>query len=99
MASCAVFTPDDFSAVGAYHAVQEAGLRIPDDISIIGYDGVIVSQLMTPRITTLQQDSYRLGQEAAKKLIELVERPKTALLDRILIPGKLIPGESVKNIV
>jgi DNA-binding LacI/PurR family transcriptional regulator len=96
--TCILF-PDDFSLAGGARAIQETGLRIPDDISIIGYDGVIVSQLMTPRITTLQQDSYRLGQEAAKKLIELVERPKTALLDRILIPGKLIPGESVKNIV
>ena len=74
-------------------------MKVPDDISVMGYDGVIVSQLMTPRITTLQQDTDSLGREAAKKLIELVERPKTALLDRIIIPGNLLPGESVKQLV
>ena len=96
--TCILF-PDDFSLAGGIRAIHEAGLKVPDDISVMGYDGVIVSQLMTPRITTLQQDTDSLGREAAKKLIELVERPKTALLDRIIIPGNLLPGESVKQLV
>ena len=96
--TCILF-PDDFSLTGGIRAIREAGLRIPDDISVMGYDGIITSQLMSPRITTLQQDTDRLGKEAAKKLIELIEKPKTALLDRILVPGKLLTGESVKNLV
>ena len=96
--TCILF-PDDFSLTGGVRAIQEAGLKIPDDISVMGYDGIITSQLMNPRITTLRQDTDRLGKEAAKKLIDLVERPKTTLLDRILIPGRLLMGESVKNLV
>lgn len=75
------------------------GLRIPEDISVIGYDGILMSQMMSPRITTLHQDTETLGTEAAKKLIELIEHPKTALLDRIIVPGELLEGESVSQIV
>lgn len=96
--TCILF-PDDFSLAGGVRAIHEFGLTIPDDISIIGYDGIITSQLMTPRITTLQQDTDNLGKEAAKKLIELIEKPRTTLLDRILVPGKLLPGESVRKLV
>ena len=96
--TCILF-PDDFSLAGGVRAIQEAGLRIPDDISVIGYDGIIVSQLMSPKITTMQQDTDRLGKEAAVKLIELIERPNTTLLDRIIVPGKLLKGDSVKKLV
>ena len=96
--TCILF-PDDFSLTGGVRAIRDAGLTIPDDISVMGYDGIITSQLMSPKITTLQQDTDRLGKEAAKKLIELIERPKTALLDRILVPGMLLPGESVRKLV
>ena len=94
-----IFFPDDFSLAGGIRAIQDCELHIPEDISVVGYDGIVISQLMSPKITTMQQDTDRLGTEAARKLIELIEKPKTALLDRILIPGKLLPGESVKNLV
>ena len=93
-----VFTPDDFSAVGAYHAVQEAGLRIPDDISIVGYDGIAVSQALFPRLTTIRQDTKTIGQQAAEELIALIETPKTTLIEKRLIEGKLIEGGSVLRI-
>ena len=96
--TCVLF-PDDFALLGGVRAIQEAGLTIPDDISVIGYDGIITSQIISPRVTTLRQDTGRLGKEAAKKLIELIEHPKTALLDRLIIPGELLPGESVSQIV
>ncbi|MBO6093450.1 MAG: LacI family DNA-binding transcriptional regulator [Oscillospiraceae bacterium] len=96
--TCILF-PDDFSISGGVRAIIEKGLHIPDDISVIGYDGILLSQLMNPKITTLHQDTYRLGTEAAKKLIELIEHPKTALLDRIIVPGELLPGGSVSQLV
>ena len=94
-----IFFPDDFSLSGGIRAIREKGLRIPEDISVIGYDGIMISQLMTPKITTMHQDTNRLGKEAAKKLIELIDHPKTALLDRIIIPGQFFPGESVGQLV
>ena len=96
--TCILF-PDDFSLSGGVRAILDRGLRIPKDISVIGYDGILMSQLMSPKITTLHQDTETLGKEAAKKLIALIEHPKTALLDRILVPGELMPGESVSQLV
>ena len=96
--TCILF-PDDFSLSGGVRAILERGLQVPEDISVIGYDGILMSQLMSPKITTLHQDTDRLGKEAAKKLIELIEHPKTALLDRIIVPGELLSGESVSQLV
>ncbi len=93
-----VFTPDDFSAVGAYHAIQEAGLRIPEDISVVGYDGIPISQALFPKLTTLKQDTKLIGQRAAQELISLIESPKTTLADKILIDGYLLEGKSVARI-
>lgn len=93
-----VFTPDDFSAVGAYHAVQEAGLRIPDDISVVGYDGIPIAQALFPKLTTLKQDTRLIGQRAAQELIDLIESPKTTLVDKILIEGHVMEGGSVARI-
>ncbi len=93
-----VFTPDDFSAVGAYHAVQEAGLRIPDDISIVGFDGIPMAQALYPKLTTLKQDTRLIGQRAAQELISLIESPKTTLIDKILIEGQVLEGGSVARI-
>ena len=96
--TCILF-PDDFSLTGGMNAILEMGLKIPEDISVIGYDGIITSQIVSPKITTLRQNTERLGKEAARKLIELIEHPKTALLDRIIVPGVLLPGESVRQLV
>ncbi len=96
--TCILF-PDDYSLTGGVQAIREAGLAIPEDISVVGYDGIITSQIVSPKITTLRQDTEALGKEAAVKLIELIEHPRTALLDRIIVPGELLPGESVKKLV
>lgn len=93
-----ILFPDDFSGIGGLGAIQEAGLRVPDDISVMGYDGINLARYITPRLTTYRQDTAVLGRTAAAKLVELIERPRTALLDRVLIPGALMPGESVKDL-
>ena len=53
---------------------------------------------MSPPLTTYRQDTQALGKTAAAKLIELIEKPRTALVDRILIPGRLVEGASVHAI-
>lgn len=53
---------------------------------------------MNPPLTTYRQDTQALGKTAAAKLIELIEKPRTALVDRILIPGRLVEGASVQAI-
>ncbi|MBE5995999.1 MAG: LacI family transcriptional regulator [Lachnospiraceae bacterium] len=90
-----ILYPDDFSYLGGLRALQEAEIRIPEEISTAGYDGIPIAGIISPKLTTLRQDTKTLGRSAAAKLIELIEHPKTALLDRIIVPGKLIEGESV----
>lgn len=94
--SC-ILMPDDFSALGGLNAIAEAGLRVPEDISVTGYDGINLSQILNPKLTTYRQNTAMLGKQAAVKLIELIEKPKTALLDRIIISGELIVGDSVRD--
>ncbi len=93
-----ILYPDDFSCFGGVNAIYERGLKIPDDISVAGYDGIRIARHFKPRLTTIVQDTKRLGEEAAKKLIDLIENPKTTLAEQIIVIGEVFPGESVAKI-
>ena len=93
-----IFFPDDYSSIGAVNAIHDLGLRIPEDISAVGYDGIALSQMLSPRLTTWQQDTKELGRLAAASLVELIESPKTAILDRHIVHGRLLEGESVSDL-
>ena len=93
-----IFFPDDFSFIGGFNAILEAGLRIPEDISAVGYDGIRLSEVISPRLTTWRQSTAELGREATARLVELIEHPKTALIDRYVVSGELLEGESVSDL-
>lgn len=93
-----IFFPDDFSFIGGANAISEAGLKIPDDISAVGYDGILLSEVVKPALTTWRQNTDELGREAAARLIELIEHPKTALIDRYVVSGRLLEGGSVADL-
>lgn len=95
--TCIVY-PDDTSLIGGRNVIVESGLRIPDDISIAGYDGIQMSQLLYPKITTIEQDTDAIGKEAAIRLIQSIENPKTALVERVVIEGILLKGQSVGQV-
>ena len=90
-----ILLPDDVSAYGAVEAIREAGLRIPYDISIAGYDGVLFDRLMSPRLTTVRQDADRIGREAAKLLIYNIENASQPRMEPVVIKGELVIAESV----
>ena len=90
-----VFISDDYAALGAYEAAADLGLQIPQDLSIAGYDGIPMMQLMKPRLTTIRQDTNRIGAEAACRLVSLIESPKTTIPEITVIPCSLIEGETV----
>ncbi len=69
----AIFASNDLSAFGAMDAVRECGLRIPDDISIIGFDDVPQASLVYPKLTTVRQPLEQMGQVAVKILLERIE--------------------------
>lgn len=65
----AIFATTDYMAIGAIRAIQERGLRVPEDISVIGYDNVAVGSYMAPRLTTVHQHSRLLGKRAVEMLL------------------------------
>ena len=93
-----ILYPDDFASFGGINAIQERGLRIPDDISVAGYDGIRVARHIEPKLTTLKQDTERIGYEAAENLISLIEEPKSTLVQVIMIGGELLEGHTVKDL-
>jgi LacI family transcriptional regulator len=95
--TCIIY-PDDTSLIGGRNVIREMGLRIPDDISVAGYDGTMVSQLLSPALTTVRQNCDLIGGEAAERLIGIIEKPKTALVERVVIEGSLVPGQTVSAI-
>lgn len=93
-----ILYPDDYAAIGGINELHERGLRIPEDISIAGYDGIPIARVLEPKLTTLCQDTYMIGKLAAEKLIDLIENPRTVLIDRYSVKGSLFKGKSVKFI-
>lgn len=94
-----ILYPDDFAAFGGINAIREMGLRIPEDVSVAGYDGIPSASQLQPQLTTIKQDAEQIGRVAGNKLISLIEHPKTTLAEQIVIPGRLAEGRSVSEIV
>ncbi len=90
-----ILYPDDFSAFGGINAIRQRGLRIPEDISVAGYDDIPAAGILVPRLTTVRQDTERIGSVAAARLLELIERPKTTLVGSTLVPGSVVEGGTV----
>ncbi len=94
--SCIVL-PDDFASLGAIELIEERKLKIPEDISIAGFDGVPILQMLHPRITTVLQDTFTIGREAAKLLINQIEDSENFIPRTVEVATKLIKGETVAN--
>lgn len=88
-----ILYPDDFACLGGMDAIHARGLRTPEDISVAGYDGI--ARHFAPRLTTLRQDTEKIGQKAAEKLISLIERPRSTIIEQIIVGGEVLPGASV----
>ena len=93
-----IFYPDDYACIGGISAIHEAGLAIPEDISVAGYDGIPLIQQMYPRLTTFGQDMSEIGRAAAEQLVDLIEKPKTTVEGIRVVTGRIIPGMTVKEI-
>ena len=93
-----ILMPDDYAAIGGMNVIRDMGLRIPEDISVTGYDGVRLLKLCTPRLTTVEQDTERIGSEAANRLIRLIEHPKTTCPEILNVPSRLFVGDTVRDI-
>lgn len=93
-----ILYPDDFSFLGGMSELERQGLKVPDDISVVGYDGVLLSQALRPRLTTFRQDSESIGRKAAAKLVDEIENPKMFVPTQVLVSGSLLIGNTVKQV-
>lgn len=86
---------NDLTAMGVYRAAYELGLRIPDDISVIGFDGIDFCEMLGPPLTTVSIFPEKLGRAAAELLLEVIQRDnRGGVLTREIEP-KLVERQSV----
>ena len=90
----AIFAASDLMAVGALVAIKEAGLRIPDDIAVVGFDDIPIAKLVSPALTTVAQFQEKLGQRAAEMLFDRLNgtAPEVGYCEEM--PYELIVRES-----
>ena len=92
-----VFCYNDPVAAGAIKAILEAGLKVPDDIAVVGAGNVHYSDLLRIPLSTVDQSSSRIGESAAELLAHCIEAKKPLAAKRILIPPKLVVRESSRR--
>jgi len=90
----AIFCFNDISAIGVIRAVHDAGLRVPQDVSVVGFDDIISAAYQKPSITTVRQPLREMGSEGAQVLLDLIANPRKEAPSEIVIQPELIVRES-----
>jgi LacI family transcriptional regulator len=89
----AIFASNDVMAMGAMDAVRTRGLRVPDDISIVGFDDIPQAELIHPALTTVRQPLEQMGRVATQVLLDLLKNPLKQT-NRIELPTELVVRSS-----
>lgn len=90
----AIVTCNDLMAVGAVNACHKIGLKVPDDISVIGYDNIALSRFVEPKLTTMDQNMFELGVNAAKLLLRKI-REEELPASEIVLNNTLVERQTV----
>jgi LacI family transcriptional regulator len=89
----ALFAANDRMALGALRALHEQGLRVPEDVSVVGFDDMTEAAYFTPPLTTVRQDLNALAHQSIDYLVSIIDNPDTPVQQRVLYP-ELIVRES-----
>ncbi len=90
----AIFCFNDIAAIGAIRALRDAGLRVPEDVSVIGFDDILGASYHTPSLTTVQQPLEEMGREGARILLERIGNSTREFVPEIVLQPKFIVRES-----
>ncbi|HCE2271281.1 TPA: substrate-binding domain-containing protein [Vibrio parahaemolyticus] len=90
-----IFVSNDMMAMGVMNAANELGIKVPDDLSIIGYDDIHIAKFMSPSLTTIHQPKYRLGQAAVETLVRRLD-DKSNEAQVVQLEPTLVVRNSVK---
>jgi DNA-binding LacI/PurR family transcriptional regulator len=74
----AIVAANDLVAIGAISAVKQLGKKVPDDVSVVGFDNIQMSGLVDPPLTTISQPTYEMGKRAMEAILERVDDPRSA---------------------
>ena len=90
-----IFAMADVMAIGAIRALQDAGLRVPEDVSVVGMDGIAIGEYLVPRLTTISQNVEELAERSFRILLDNIENHITARHE--IVPVSLEIRESVRK--
>src|SRR4029079_8540468 len=90
----AIFCGNDLMAIGALEAISELGLRVPDDVSVMGYDDQELARYTHPPLSTLVLPNYEMGRRAAEALLDTVVHGKSLKAMTLKVDGPLVPRGS-----
>ena len=93
-----ILCPDDYSCLGAIWELKAAGMMIPDEISLIGYDGIRMGQMIAPRLTTYRQNAEKIAREVLDLLMDAIEDPEHHQARQITVEGMLVEGDTMKDL-
>jgi LacI family transcriptional regulator len=93
----AVFCSNDDMAVGALKAAAESGVRVPEDISVVGFDDNLFARYANPALTTVKRPIERISEEGAARLLSVIET-KAVFKESVFLHTELVIRDSVKNI-
>lgn len=95
----AVFAYNDVHAIGAMRAIMDAGLKVPDDVCIVGCDNIPAAEFMNPRLTTMDYPTHDLGRESALILLQKLQNPSLESRQIILKPILILrESTSMRNV-
>ena len=89
----ALFAYNDISAIGAIRACQEVGLRVPEDVSVVGFDDIQSAAYLNPALTTVRQPLQKMGEIAARTLLDRIEK-RAKYVPEITIKPELVVRNS-----
>lgn len=96
----ALFAFNDVSAIGAIRALEEIGLKVPDDVSVLGFDDIYAAAFQNPALTTIQQPLFEMGSLAAKTVLDRLAGKKNGTLARVLnVEPTLIIRQSTAKVL
>lgn len=91
----ALFGANNFISIGILKALRDAGLRVPQDISVVGFDDLPISMVVDPVLTVLSQPSYQMGEQAAALLLSRLKEGYSGNHQEIILPARIIERSSI----
>jgi len=80
-------------AIGAMVAIEKAGLRVPEDVAVTGFDDIELASVLNPSLTTVRQDAVAMGTAATEAIVQMLADPASAP-PVVIVPTKLVVRES-----